>query len=157
MSDSSIRLTYRGKVGPEAEVFIESGDLAEFQYALSALGLASPSAPQPEAIQNVVPTATPVAEKKVKPAKPVKAEDPIPVKVEGPAEPEAPAARTPAEAPAARTPAEAAAAIRGYGSKTSIDAAKKLLAGLGLARTADITQERVPDVFEAIARAEADL
>jgi hypothetical protein len=154
MTDSTIRLTYRGKVGPDAEVFIEATDLVGFQQALSALGLATLNAPQPEAIQNVVPTATPVAEKKAKAAKPVKAEDPIPVKVEAPA----PAVETAQpDAPAARTPAEAAAAIRAYGSKTSIDAAKKLLGHLGLARTADITPDMVETVFEAIARAEADL
>jgi hypothetical protein len=154
MPDSTIRLTYRAAVANGAEVFIESTDLATFQGALTSLGLASPNAPQPEAIQNVAPTATPVAEKKAKPAKPVKAEDPIPVKVEAPA----PAVETAQpDAPAARTPAEAAAAIRAYGSKTSIDAAKKLLGHLGLARTADITPDMVETVFEAIARAEADL
>jgi hypothetical protein len=146
MPDSTIRLTYRAAVSNGAEVFIESTDLVTFQGALTALGLASAAEPS-------APVETPAPVKAPKAPKAAKAEAPAPA---APVEAPAPAPAEPA-APAARTPAEAAAAIRAYGTKTSIDAAKKLLGALGLARTSDITQDMVETVFEAIARAEADL
>jgi hypothetical protein len=149
MPDSTIRLTYRAAVSNGAEVFIESTDLVTFQGALTALGLASAAEPS-------APVETPAPVKAPKAPKAAKAEAPAPVAPVAPVEAPAPAPAEPA-APAARTPAEAAAAIRAYGTKTSIDAAKKLLGALGLARTSDITQDMVETVFEAIARAEADL
>ena len=138
---------------------ITTDNLQEMAVALQFFGLANTSAKDEPAAE---PAPAPVAEepKAKKPRKPAAtqpAPEPAPVETapaepaaESPSEgnaaaevsePEAPAVSS-ASLPASATPAEAAEAVRAYGAKRGIAAARELLQKYGFAKTAEITADK---------------
>ena len=142
---------------------ITTDNLQEMAVALQFFGLANTSAKdEPAAEPAAEPAPAPVAEepKAKKPRKPAAtqpAPEPAPVETA----PEEPAAASPSEGnaaaevsepetpavssaslPASATPAEAAEAVRAYGAKRGIAAARELLQKYGFAKTAEITADK---------------
>lgn len=153
-NESTINFVFVSRLNDgAAEIRIETNSRTALQDALVHLGLASTAsfgsailgAPVNEATQ--APAAEPVAEvkpKKSRAAKPV--EETVAAPVEETAqtpEPEAVAeAAAPVEAVAKATVEEAAAAVRAYGAKHGLDAARALLQKHGFARTTEVTADK---------------
>jgi hypothetical protein len=166
-NESTINFVFVSRLNDgAAEIRIETNSRTALQDALVHLGLASSSqfgaailgAPVNEATQ--APAAEPVAEVKPKKSRAAKvAEEAVAAPVEEAAqtpEPEAegqaPAVEAAAEvaapvaAVAKATVEEAAAAVRAYGAKHGLDAARALLQKHGFARTTEVTAEKAGDI-----------
>jgi hypothetical protein len=140
-----------------AEIRIETNSRSALQDALVHLGLAAPSQfangeqeSKPDAAQEVVQEAAP---KKPRAAKPAKAEvQDVVVKEEPKVEAAAEVVeQAPVQAAATATVSveEAAAAVRAYGAKNGLAAARELLQSFGFARTTEVTADKAADVLAA--------
>jgi DNA polymerase III gamma/tau subunit len=170
-NESTINFVFVSRLNDgAAEIRIETNSRTALQDALVHLGLASTAsfgaailgAPVNEATQAPAaePVAEPVAEVKPKKSRAAKvAEEAVAAPVEEAAqtpEPEAevqaPAVEAAAEvaapvaAAAKATVEEAAAAVRAYGAKHGLDAARALLQKHGFARTTEVTAEKAGDI-----------
>lgn len=167
----SLQIHFRAAIGERAEISISGTDVKLVSDALMHFGLGSPqAAAAPAAAPAADPTPAP-AEKKTRAKK--EAAAPVEKPVETPVESQ-PATTQPADAPAASegnaaaaasepettaapaassavsaTPEEAAAAVKAYGAKNGIDAARALLQKFGFARTGDITADKAGEIVEA--------
>lgn len=167
-NESTINFVFVSRLNDgAAEIRIETNSRTALQDALVHLGLASSSqfgpalgAAIPNPAANEVVQGT-VAEQTAK-AKPKSAKKPqAEATVAAAAEAEAPAQAVEAEAPADESPAEvaapvaapveavakatveeAAAAVRAYGAKHGLDAARALLQKHGFARTTEVTADK---------------
>jgi hypothetical protein len=163
-NESTINFVFVSRLNDgAAEIRIETNSRTALQDALVHLGLASTAsfgaailgAPVNEATQ--APVAEQTAETKPKKSRAAKAvEEPVAVPVEETAqtpEPEAEVAveavaeavaevAAPVEAVAKATVEEAAAAVRAYGAKHGLDAARALLQKHGFARTTEVTADK---------------
>lgn len=155
-----LHVSIRARMGDSAEISITGTDVRLVSEALLHFGLATPqAAAQPDvAVQMAAPAteADPApapkkarAKKEEPAAAPV---DPTPEPAAEPAAPETPAAPAassaePSASPA--TPEEAAAAVKAFGAKNGIDAARSLLQKFGFARTGDITAEKAGEIVQA--------
>jgi outer membrane biosynthesis protein TonB len=137
---------------------ITTDNLAELGNALVFFGLANaapvpdlPVEPAPQPVAEPV-AEEPVAPKPRNPRKPKPEPEPVAAVEEEPAaevsEPVAQPASSVSSAPSA-TPAEAAEAVRAYGAKNGIAAARELLQRFGFAKTAEITADKAGDVVAA--------
>jgi outer membrane biosynthesis protein TonB len=151
---------FEARVGEQSILRIRTGNLSELTAALVHFNLVSTNqAPAETAqVEAVVEEAPAPKAEKVKKAKPEKAAPAPTPAVEEPAQPEPaqqePAAASPSEPEAvktddtvAKTPAEAAEAVRAYGAKNGIVAARELLQKHGFARTGDITADKAGALF----------
>lgn len=165
---SEYRLAAR--ISENAQLEITTDNLAEMGNALVFFGLANKPVSAPAEVTVAADPAPVVAEepKAKKPRKPAATQPaaeaapvetaPVETAVESPSEgnapaaeasaPEAPAAST-ASSPASATPAEAAEAVRAYGAKNGILAARELLQKFGFAKTAEITADKAGAIVEA--------
>ncbi len=170
-STPRLHVSFRARLSDSAEISISGDDVELVSKALVHFNLFIPSGEvAPAAEPAPAPAAAPV-EKKTRAKKEAAAP------VEKSSEPaESPSATTqPASAPAAEsegnvaaaaseqetpaapaassiasaTPEEAAAAVKAYGAKNGIDAARALLQKFGFARTGDITAEKAGEIVEA--------
>lgn len=159
-NESTINFVFVSRLNDgAAEIRIETNSRTALQDALVHLGLASTAsfgpailgAPVNEAAQ--APAAEPVVEAKPKKSRAAKpAEETVAAPVEETAqtpEPEVEAvveavaeAAAPVEAVAKATVEEAAAAVRAYGAKHGLDAARALLQKHGFARTTEVTADK---------------
>ena len=158
-NESTINFVFVSRLNDgAAEIRIETNSRTALQDALVHLGLASTAsfgaailgAPVNEATQ--APAAEPVAEVKPKKSRAAKpAEETVAAPVQETAqtpEPEvevvveAVAEAAPVEAVAKATVEEAAAAVRAYGAKHGLDAARALLQKHGFARTTEVTADK---------------
>ena len=151
------------RLNDQVHLDIYTEDIAELANALVFFGLASntaqpapapaPAAEEPKAKKPRKPAATqPVAE--AAPAEAAPAETAVESPSEG-NEPavEASAPETPvvpaASSTVSATPAEAAEAVRAYGAKHGILAARELLQRFGFSKTSEITADKAGAVVEA--------
>ncbi len=177
-NEATINFVYVSRLNDgQAEIRIETNSRSALQDALTNLGLASARAVQPAAEAVVVAeVAPPVAEKaarkpKAKAGEEVKAavaEAVAEAAAETVAETVVAAAEQVAEAaveqdvqdapevannvaaPAA-TVEEAAAAVRAYGAKNGLQAARDLLQKFGFARTTEVTADKAGEIVAAAA------
>jgi outer membrane biosynthesis protein TonB len=167
-----LHVAFRARLGDNAEISISGDDVELVSKALVHFNLFTPAgvtAPAPAA--EPAPAPAP-AEKKTrakketaaapveKPSEPTESQPATTSSADAPAaetegnaaaassEPEAPAAPA-ASSIASATPEEAAAAVKAYGAKNGIDAARALLQKFGFARTGDITAEKAGEIVEA--------
>lgn len=163
-NESTINFVFVSRLNDgAAEIRIETNSRTALQDALVHLGLASTAsfgaailgAPVNEATQ--APAAEPVAEIKPKKSRAAKVvEETVPAPVEEAAQTPEPEAEVvveavaevaaPVEAVAKATVEEAAAAVRAYGAKHGLDAARALLQKHGFARTTEVTAEKAGDI-----------
>lgn len=147
-----------------AEIRIETNSRSALQDALLHLGLASPSqfaepkAAAPEVAKEVGQEAAP---KKARSPKATKAEvtdveakeesktEEAPEVATNVAEQAAPEAEQAAPAAATATVEDAAAAVRAYGAKHGLPAARELLQSFGFARTTEVTADKAAAVIAA--------
>lgn len=166
----SLQIHFRAAMGDRAEISISGNSVALVARALEHFGLATPQVVPAGAAPAAEPAPAP-AEKKTRAKK--EAAAPVEKPVGTPVESQ-PATTQPADAPAASegnaaaaasepettaapaassavsaTPEEAAAAVKAYGAKNGIDAARALLQKFGFARTGDITAEKAGEIVEA--------
>lgn len=159
-NESTINFVFVSRLNDgAAEIRIETNSRTALQDALVHLGLASTAsygaailgAPVNEATQ--APAAEPVAEVKPKKSRAAKpAEETVAAPVEETAQTPEPEAEVvveavaevaaPVEAVAKATVEEAAAAVRAYGAKHGLDAARALLQKHGFARTTEVTADK---------------
>ena len=162
------------QISESAQIQIKTESLNELAQALVFFNLASPSAqrdgvaqaPAPAAAERVAEEPKAKKPKAAKPAATQPAAEAAPVEtaaaepaVESPSEGNAAAAGQEVETPAAQaassagssqsTPAQAAEAVRAYGAKHGIAAARELLQKFGFAKTADITADKAGEVVAA--------
>lgn len=165
-----LHIHFRARFGEVGEIAISGTDVKLVTDAMLHFGLATPQ--QVAAAAPVVTEATPVAaettpakkSRKAAPAPtPTAIEEAAPAETaaespsEGNAVAEAPSQDAPAASTASSTepsaspatPEEAAAAVKAFGAKNGIDAARALLKQFGLARTGDITAEQAGAIVEA--------
>ena len=159
-NESTINFVFVSRLNDgAAEIRIETNSRTALQDALVHLGLASTAsfgaailgAPVNEATQ--APAAEPVAEVKPKKSRAAKpAEETVAAPVQETAQTPEPEVEVvveavaevaaPAEAVAKATVEEAAAAVRAYGAKHGLDAARALLQKHGFARTTEVTADK---------------
>ena len=156
------------QISESAQIQIQTDNLNEMAQALLFFNLATPSAqaPAPAAAEPVAEEPKAKKPKAAKPAATQPAAEAAPVEtaaaepaVESPSEGNAAAAGQEVETPAAQaassagssqsTPAQAAEAVRAYGAKHGIAAARELLQKFGFAKTADITADKAGEVVAA--------
>ena len=163
MTTPQLHVTFRARLGDNAEIAISGSDVKLVSEALVHFGLGTPQQPA-AAPAPVEKTPADVAEKLAKKVrakkeaaaepveKPAQEAAPIETPPAVSSEP-APAPATAAEEPAAvapsATPEDAAAAVKAYGAKHGIDAARALLQQFGFSRTGDITADKAAAVVEA--------
>lgn len=173
---------FSAQLSEHQHLHVQTDSLEELGRALVFFGLANANNAQPNAAQQELPLAAaveePAAPKQRKPravksepaATPAAAETALPETAaaapaaESPSEGNAAAEVSEQEAPAAQTasssvpapsatPAEAADAVRAYGAKFGITAARELLQKHGFAKTADITAEEAGEIVAAASAA----
>lgn len=146
--------------GGEAEIRIETNSRTSLQDALLHLGLATPSQFANGEQESKPETAQEAAPKKPRSPKVAKAEvQDVVAKEETKAEaapeaaPEVVEQAAPEAAPAAATATveDAAAAVRAYGAKHGLPAARELLQSFGFARTTEVTADKAAAVIAAAA------
>ncbi len=166
-NESTINFVFVSRLNDgAAEIRIETNSRSALQDALLSLGLASPSqfaepkAAAPEVAKDVAQEAAP---KKARSTKATKAEvtdvvakeeaapEVAPEVATNVAEQAAPEAEqaAPAVATATVSVEEAAAAVRAYGAKNGLHAARELLQSFGFARTTEVTADKAADVLAA--------
>lgn len=167
-NESTINFVFVSRLNDgAAEIRIETNSRSALQDALLSLGLASPSqfaepkAAAPEVAKGEVQEAAPKkggrAPKATKAevtdvvAKEEAAPEVAPEVATNVAEQAAPEAEqaAPAVATATVSVEEAAAAVRAYGAKNGLHAARELLQSFGFARTTEVTADKAADVLAA--------
>lgn len=170
----SLHISFRARLGDNAEISIAGDDVEQVSKALLHFNLFTPAggaaAPAPAADTAPAPAEKPAKAPRAKKEAAAPVEKPVETPVES-----QPATTQPADAPvasdegnaaaaaskpettaapaasstASATPEEAAAAVKAYGAKNGIDAARALLQKFGFARTGDITAEKAGEIVEA--------
>lgn len=160
-NESQINFVYVSRLNDgAAEIRIETNSRTALQDALVHLGLATATAERATAVTPVEEKVAEAKPKKAKAAKPeavtdvvakeeVKAEEPAPAVEAAAQEPEPEVATPEAAAKATVSVEEAAAAVRAFGAKNGLQAARDLLAQFGFARTTEVTADKAADVLAA--------